>query len=597
MTVAKESSQNKQKKQKPPTKPQPVAPELQLQPETLPLQRALENPELVSPNDILAMQQTFGNQAVSAMLNHSTLPPSPGGAAGTVQRKLINEAERAFNTAKAQNTAYDAAKTLADSNVTTKEQKNLVKLRSTLSSIKSSPTQEKRLKDYIRAFLLKRYAAVVSDTTKTRGRKFYLGKAQDERDKYKALLGKGVTAPETQSFLRSEGFQRGFDIERDDLQVGPKIDVRSTFIGGKILGKKVRAHLFIVYTSSSGKQWYFRGGPGHNNMTVGSMGEYVPGTVDWDPSAPSKTVLEGEEAQGKLDGLMEATSIIDGMQVPYDPGGIFSNGENCNATAWTILDRAGVSKAKPSGRHPGWGHILGSLTKGKEDALPDREDNSVEGEDYRIAGQNKVMVYKDRGLLEHHERLDGQTPVKILAEIGHVAKIRYGENVIAYVDKIWLEKPRGIRHTIGVYTENILKMGSDEMTGHTLDTGDMVEVMDPDFVNGMNGDLVPIVYTVGDERFEGRISDFSLDTNVEGDFAPDDPGNYPAEGKHRVPVKNGQKLWVAMAENEPLNQQLTFDADKNIQVVILNELTTRSGRCRLAYEGEIYYPRLKAVFG
>ncbi len=62
--------------------------------------------------------------------------------------------------------------------------------------------------------------------------------------------------------------------------------MRSTFIGGPILGVRVRAHLFIVYTAKDGRQMYFRGGPDEDDFTEAAMGDYVPGTIDWDPPHP-----------------------------------------------------------------------------------------------------------------------------------------------------------------------------------------------------------------------------------------------------------------------------------------------------------------------
>ena len=129
-----------------------------------------------------------------------------------------------------------------------------------------------------------------------------------------------------------------------------------------------------------------------------------------------------------------------------------------------------------------------------------------------------------------------------------------------------------------------------------LDAGKVVEVLDPDFVNDFSGKMVPITYTLGSDRFEGRVADFSLDRNVESEFAPEEPFDFPNEGRHRVDVKKGQKFQVAMDEYKPLTEELTFDADKNIMVVVLDDMTAGTGRCQIQYNGRNYYARLRAVF-
>lgn len=87
--------------------------------------------------------------------------------------------------------------------------------------------------------------------------------------------------------------------------------------------------------------------------------------------------------------------------------GLSSEGENCNATAWTILTRAGIAKKKkPSGRHPGWGSILGSKTAGNENALPPTEapktgKSYVVDESRDLADDTgSIQVYRDRALFD-----------------------------------------------------------------------------------------------------------------------------------------------------------------------------------------------------
>jgi hypothetical protein len=385
----------------------------------------------------------------------------------TIQRELIPESQRAFTTAQVgelfdpasgeTGPGYGALKNTTDQYVPTSEQSEIIKLRSTLESWKGkSPEPEKKLKDLIRAFLLAMYAKRLwqlpskypNEKEQKEKKEEYFARNKQTRDMYAGLLEKGVAAPETQAFLRSQKFETVIPVTPEQAQAerakGPRIDVRSTFIRGI----RLRAHLFIVYTASDGSQIYFRGGPGsadENALTVADMGPYAPGeTSDYDPSAPSVTVLSGEAAKAKLDALIEATSVISGMQVPYRAGGIFEEGENCNATAWTILTRAGVPTNKPAGIHPGWGHILGAKTKGKERALPKPEEITTTGQPRVVAGPPTVSidVFADRKFFERAAQLPGGAPVELLAEVGAGARIKYHGNKIGFIaDKFALTLP------------------------------------------------------------------------------------------------------------------------------------------------------------
>ena len=238
------------------------------------------------------------------------------------------------------------------------------------------------------------------------------------------------------------------------------IDVRSTFIGGDVLGVRLRSHLFIVYTSRTGRQVFFRGESGRDRMTVARTGEYMPSTIDWDPSAPSVTVLEGPEAERKLDRLEEATGVIDAMKVPYralagddfgqkDLAGRFlsgaagllsSAGENCNSVAFTILTRAGIPTNKPAGLHPGWGSILGTRTEGKQNALPPTE-TLAEAKPYvldesrdRVLTDGRVPVFADRGLFQPMGYLRVKTRVDLLEERPNARRISH-EGMVGFVPR------------------------------------------------------------------------------------------------------------------------------------------------------------------
>ncbi|MCS6303123.1 MAG: DUF4157 domain-containing protein [Nitrospira sp.] len=138
-----------------------------------------------------------------------------------------------------------------------------------------------------------------------------------------------------------------------------KIDVRATHIGGILSGAPIW-HLFIVYTDSTGTEFYYRGGPGGScpGVDAGSYGTiitnngpYVSGTVDWDPSAPSVTVMRGPAACGKDSCFASELRRIDGTCTPYAP-----TGPNSNTVASTLLSNCSVPRNKPVMIAPGWGH-------------------------------------------------------------------------------------------------------------------------------------------------------------------------------------------------------------------------------------------------
>jgi hypothetical protein len=133
---------------------------------------------------------------------------------------------------------------------------------------------------------------------KNKKRETYIKKAVNQSHKDRGLLRRGVAASETLAYLAHHGFENALDVSTRQRVAerlrGPRIDVRSTFIGGEVLGIRQRAHLFIVYTGRDGEQMYFRGGPSSDGrFTVADIGRYGAGEVDYDPSAPSVTVIGG----------------------------------------------------------------------------------------------------------------------------------------------------------------------------------------------------------------------------------------------------------------------------------------------------------------
>lgn len=134
-----------------------------------------------------------------------------------------------------------------------------------------------------------------------------------------------------------------------------KIDVKATHIGGFLSSLPIW-HLLIVTTDPSGRQNYYRGGPGGGNPPAGqygyirgTYGEYVKGTVDYDPSSPSVVAATGDDAVGKDDQLKSELARIESRQVPYSPFG-----PNSNTVASTLMRRTGIPRVKPVWVAPGW---------------------------------------------------------------------------------------------------------------------------------------------------------------------------------------------------------------------------------------------------
>lgn len=133
----------------------------------------------------------------------------------------------------------------------------------------------------------------------------------------------------------------------------PTVDVRATHIGGA-LSKLPVWHLFVVTTNAAGQQRFYRGGPGGAGQppygTIKTtFGPYVPGTVDWNPSAPSANVLSGPAAADKDSSLAAEMRRIDGSAVNYQP-----LGPNSNTVASTMLHKTGIAASKPVWLAPGW---------------------------------------------------------------------------------------------------------------------------------------------------------------------------------------------------------------------------------------------------
>lgn len=149
----------------------------------------------------------------------------------------------------------------------------------------------------------------------------------------------------------------GDDGTREDAPaVTTQVDVRATRITG--LGPLPVHHLFVIYRNSRGVEYFFRGGPGGSGADgygpiVTNRGRYLPGTVDWEPGAPSVTAMSGPAAVGKDTSFIAELDRIHGARIPYKP-----TGPNSNSVARTILHRSGVPEVKPVFIAPGWGRLL-----------------------------------------------------------------------------------------------------------------------------------------------------------------------------------------------------------------------------------------------
>ncbi len=429
------------------------------------LQQAVAKPRTASPQTLKELNHRYGNQTVQRLLVNSkpaeadstkTVAPQPA-QTKTVQRTLTAQSLRAFDEAIAKNTAFQEAKDNTDRVMSTADQK---KVGDITGFFQSNKGELGRLADFIRAFLLSEYVerldaldknTALNAKDKKKKKKIYLGKAVELRNKYAPLLKKGVAAPETQAFLKDYGFETGVAVspeqQRKQLAKGPHIDVRSTFIGFKPLGMNLRAHLFIIYTSTDGKQTFIRGGPGEPVGTEGQpnyiedgytqvdVGPYESDTIDYDPSAPSTTVQKGNKAKQKLDGMLEAAARVNAMQVPYIGHKGVLDGENCNAAAYTILKQAGLPAKKPTGIHPGWGHTLGKSSK-QGNPIGPKEDNAIAGTDFIVRGVSAQPIdsYLDRQNIEKAEKIPNATTVKVIEEYEdedgvETFKIRYSGKI------------------------------------------------------------------------------------------------------------------------------------------------------------------------
>ncbi|MFC6342528.1 DUF4157 domain-containing protein, partial [Nocardioides hankookensis] len=450
-------------------------------------------------------------------------PVAKRAAVAKGEEGLNSDARKAFTAAKRYDETYALPEAQTAAWVPQKHQKEIVDI-SSWSKRAGGDEDKRNLKDLLRAYILKQYVNIVrqkikepqltdagelrapdAEEKKSLESKYY-PKTLQNRDKWKGLIDKGPYAPETQTWLRDAGFAAAITMTPEDKASeggGPKLDVRSTFIGSEILGAPRRMHLFLVYTSSEGEQTYFRGGPS-GGFTVCNIGSYAPGTVDWDPSAPSVTVATGDKAVKSVDKMYRVGDVINAMQVPYvgktweaNKGGLggleaLLTGENCNATVWTLLDKAGVDKKKPSGVHPGWGHKLGAILSPEKAPRLDVRENIGMGVPGKLAGDAAkiVQIYGDRGKAEKLLTMPDETDIAVVNRYGRVVQIRFGpENTLGYInqDDLYVEPAARQIWVDGLPGETV---PITDKTGKTLgyaEGGRQVLILDPSWLPGDEG--------------------------------------------------------------------------------------------------------------
>ncbi len=177
-----------------------------------------------------------------------------------------------------------------------------------------------------------------------------------------------------------------------------KVEVGASLLGSLPFGGSYY-HLFVLYTDASGTVTYYRGGPSGGGFSAPSQasggssehgsgessgsgsnpsggpsessgpsssssdssgspedgggsfgyiyvehGEYLPGTIDYEPSPPRVTIEEGASTCGAGARLETAFAAVGSSRTPYRP-----LGPNSNSTVYTALRSAGFTPQVPSG--------------------------------------------------------------------------------------------------------------------------------------------------------------------------------------------------------------------------------------------------------
>lgn len=144
------------------------------------------------------------------------------------------------------------------------------------------------------------------------------------------------------------------------------IHVGATTISSPLIGYY---HLFVLYTDSTGSQFYFRGGPGGSESGYGniitSCAPYVEGEIEYNPRNLLEEVYQGTDACDKVNVMQNKLNEIEGWNVPYVPAG-----PNSNSIIATLLKASGLPHRKPAVPAPGFEMEVTPL--GAEEISPDR---------------------------------------------------------------------------------------------------------------------------------------------------------------------------------------------------------------------------------
>ncbi|MEX2512668.1 MAG: DUF4157 domain-containing protein [Cyclobacteriaceae bacterium] len=128
------------------------------------------------------------------------------------------------------------------------------------------------------------------------------------------------------------------------------IHVGATTISSPIIGYY---HLFILYTDSTGSQYYLRGGPGGSETGYGNIitacAPYLEGEIEYDSSNVLEEVYQGLDACDKLNHMRNKLNEIEGWNVPYVPAG-----PNSNSVIAALLQATGLPHRKPAVPTPGF---------------------------------------------------------------------------------------------------------------------------------------------------------------------------------------------------------------------------------------------------
>ena len=200
---------------------------------------------------------------------------------------------------------------------------------------------------------------------------FNEGQYSPGTEKGKRLLAHELThvVQQSKSVQNNGLIQRSCDLDFSGYS-GPEcegtIHVGATTISSPIIGYY---HLFVLYTDSTGSQFYFRGGPGGSESGYGNIitacAPYVEGEIEYNPRNLLEEVYQGVDACSKLNVIQNKLNEIEGWNVPYVPAG-----PNSNSVIATLLKASGLPQRKPAVPAPGF--EMEVTPTGAEEISPER---------------------------------------------------------------------------------------------------------------------------------------------------------------------------------------------------------------------------------